>query len=286
MLPSRNTLSDLYRYADLKWDLTAHDESEKMAMKRILAEDLFACTGVDFLFPEEKRFSESEILHWMNAVKRIANHEPLQYVTGKASFFGLLLDVNPSVLIPRPETEELVLMALDNLSASEIHVLDCCTGSGCIALALKSKRADWKVSALDISEAALQTAKKNAEQLNLAIDFFHSDVLAENPLPDLKWDLIISNPPYVAISEKASMETHVLAHEPHLALFVEDEDPLIFYRRLAGLASKHLNPGGKMMLELNPLYAQETAAVFLAYGLNTMLYPDMQGKERMLLVSI
>lgn len=286
MLPSGNTLSDLYRFADLKWDLTAHDESEKTAMKRLLAEDLFGCSGADFLFPEEKRFSESEILQWMNAVKRIANHEPLQYVTGKASFFGLLLDVNPSVLIPRPETEELVLMALDNLTASEIHVLDCCTGSGCIALALKSKRAGWNVSAMDISEAALHTAKQNAEKLNLAIDFFQSDVLAENPLPDLKWDLIISNPPYVAIAEKGSMERHVLAHEPHLALFVEDEDPLIFYRRLAGLASKHLNPGGKMMLELNPLFAQETAALFLAYGLHPTLYTDMQGKERMLLVSI
>ena len=282
MLPKGNTLKDLFDYADIKWHALA-DGSEKPAMKDILAEDLFGIQAAQRRQPETVRLTESQILVWMRAVKRIAAQEPLQYVTGLAAFYGLLFDVNPSVLIPRPETEEMVDLILRRFAPeTSLHVIDFCTGSGCIPVTLKKQRPGWQVQATDISAAALDTARINAVKHGAPVDFFMGDLLTGSGVPEGRWDLLVSNPPYVAQSEEKDMAPHVLNHEPHLALFVPDRDAVMFYRRLAAIAAERLNPGGSVWTELNPLHADESAALFRDKGFAVRLHRDLSGKDRFL----
>lgn len=282
MLPPGNTLKDLFTYADSKWQ-DMPDESEKETMKQILAEDLFGADKSQIRNADNTRFTESQILIWMRAVKRIASNEPIQYVTGKAPFYGLMFDVNPSVLIPRPETEELVDMVLNAFPGNNnIMAVDFCTGSGCIPVTLKTKRSHWHITATDISHEAINTAKKNAEKHRTDIHFFEGDLLTEQGLPKGEWNIIISNPPYVAQSEKEQMENHVLLHEPHLALFVPDNDAIKFYRRLAEIASERLVSNGKLFAELNPMFANECAELFKQKGFSVELHTDLSGKIRFL----
>lgn len=284
MLPSGNTLKDLFVYADSKWQ-DMPDESEKETMKQILAEDLFGADKAQIRNAENIRFTESQLLTWMRAVKRIASNEPIQYVTGKAPFYGLMFEVNPSVLIPRPETEELVEMLLQQFPENNsLQVIDFCTGSGCIPITLKHQRSNWHVEATDISHEALQTAQKNAIKHQTEIHFFEGDMLIENGIPKTDWDIIISNPPYVAKSEEKDMSAHVLEHEPHIALFVPDNDVLLFYRRLAEIASERLTPNGKLFAELNPMFANECAELFKQKGFSVKLHTDLSGKIRFLVV--
>lgn len=285
MLPPGNTLFDLFVYADEKW---AHmpDESEKLAMKHLLAEDLFGIEKTQRRNPETIRLSESQLLTWMRAVKRIASNEPLQYVTGKASFYGFMFEVNPSVLIPRPETEELVELILNSFPADKaLRVIDFCTGSGCIPVTLKKKRPNWEITATDISAEALKTARKNADNHQADIHFFEGDLLSENGVPEGSWDILISNPPYVAQHEEAQMAPHVLQYEPHIALFVPDDDAVRFYRRISEIAQERLQKQGRLFLELNPLYAEECAELFKKNNWATTLHTDLSGKMRFLEVS-
>ncbi|WP_316741245.1 peptide chain release factor N(5)-glutamine methyltransferase [Pedobacter antarcticus] len=214
------------------------------------------------------------------ALSELKTGKPVQHVVHTAWFYGKQFEVTADVLIPRPETEELVEWILQSLNP-DADVLDIGTGSGCIAITIKSKRADVKVRAMDVSEGALVIAKKNAALHHTEIEFLQEDVL--NYSTEQKFDIIVSNPPYITQREKEEMHDHVLLHEPHLALFVTDENPLIFYKAIADLAMNVLKPDGYLFFEINEYLGKEMIAMLK--GLNftdILLKKDMQGKDRMI----
>jgi release factor glutamine methyltransferase len=228
--------------------------------------------------------SQLQVLNPVLALLKEA--KPYQYITGRAVFFHLNLFVGPEVLIPRPETEELVQWIRDDHAAhANLYVLDICTGSGCIALALKSFFSSARVDALDISSSALQTAERNALANQLEVNFFKKDILIETPDHRSPYDIIVSNPPYVPFSDQASMSKTVLHFEPHLALFVPNDDPLLFYKRILNLAPELLKPTGALYFELH----ERTAADLMRWIdekeiFNAFLSHDLSGKQRMLKV--
>jgi len=250
-------------------------------MVRVIWDHSFGVWRTDAAFWEE--IWPAEKASFLEEVfARLQKSEPLAYVLGKAPFMNLVLDVNPSVLIPRPETEELVDWILQSGSMTEKNVLDLCTGSGCIALALR-KYGDWQtVSGLDVSKEALETAQRNGSQLGLAVRWLEVDLLRTDVQFDEKWEVWVSNPPYVLKSESGSILTSVLDFEPSLALFVPDLDPIVFYRIILELGQKYLKPGGALYFELNPMTAGEVVALFAFYGYEKVeLKKDMSGKNRM-----
>ena len=252
-------------YSSIIGQLTARfAKDEAQAMARILIEDLLHLSLPHVLAGIMPPLSVQEGLLVKQAVSRLLNNEPIQYVIGSTTFCGNTFCVNPSVLIPRPETEQLVDMATDIADLLEhVSIMDACTGSGCIAISIKKKRPDWEVYACDISAEALQTARENAKANGAEVHFTHSDVLSDKLLTG-PFDIMVSNPPYVMDKEKSSMEPHVLKREPHLALFVTDDEPLIFYRALAQWGQRSLSSEGWMLAEINPLLSQETKALFEA----------------------
>jgi release factor glutamine methyltransferase len=208
----------------------------------------------------------------------------VQYVTGIADFYGLQLRVTPEVLIPRPETEELVEWILEETApGQELRVMDIGTGSGCIALALKHKRPEWTVTGYDLSEYALAIARENAEKLELDLSFLQGDALKPATFT-APYDIIVSNPPYIPPSEKDRMGASTLAHEPDMALFVPEEDPLLFYREIAGIAEARLEPGGHLFFETNEFNNEQVVELLKALGFASVeARQDIQGKWRMVL---
>lgn len=224
--------------------------------------------------------ADEQLLVWAT-INRLKAGEPVQYVTGIADFYGLQLKVTPAVLIPRPETEELVEWILEDYPKSEVrHLLDVCTGSGCIPLALKARRPGWVIGGFDVSPEALEIATANRDLLGLDIAFTHSDALMEWAAAN--YDIIVANPPYIPPSEKASMSASTLAHEPGLALFVPEDDPLVFYRHIAQEARKVLMDSGQLYLETNEFNNAEVVALLEEMGYQSVTRrQDMAGKWRM-----
>jgi len=216
-------------------------------------------------------------------VERLKQHEPVQYVVGNAEFYGLPFKVDKRVLIPRPETEELVEWILKETKNEHGCLIDLCTGSGCIAIALAKKLPQSKVLACDLSNDALDLARENAQNNGVKVGLFQADVLAENfvdTLPDT--DVIVSNPPYVLEQEKSRMQPNVLDFEPSMALFVPDSDPLLFYRAIAKAAYAKLKSGGSLYVEINQALGKETMALFEQTGLgNVQINNDLYGNPRM-----
>lgn len=214
---------------------------------------------------------------------RLAAGVPLQYVTGKSYFYDRLFSLNYATLIPRPETEELVSQVLNIIGSDSRDVLDIGTGSGCIAISLALEAPQSQVSAWDVAAEAITKAQENANQLCAQVTFKQQDVFAWET--DTKtWDIIVSNPPYVLDTEKAEMEAHVLDHEPHLALFVPDEDPLKFYRVIGDMAQARLKPGGYLCFEINRAFGAHNVAMAEAQGFeNIQLLKDFHGNDRMLI---
>lgn len=230
---------------------------------------------------------EDELSPYMNGqidniLERLLKYEPIQYITGEARFHGMDIKVKPGVLIPRPETDELVDIIIDeNKDREDLRVLDLCTGSGCIALALARNLPFSKVVALDFSSEALEVAKENSDSLKTKIKLIEADIFKWDTAE--KFDIIVSNPPYVMDKESLTMEKNVLNYEPHEALFVRDEDPLVFYTRIADIASHTLVPGGKLYFEINPLTAEELKDMINNKGFtNISLIRDSFGKLRFL----
>lgn len=239
-------------------------------------------------FPE-RRFTESEIVRLKKAAIRLNRGEPVQYITGITDFLGYDIKVQPGVLIPRPETEELVLWMLPFLnqlkaeSEVPLRMLDIGTGSGCIAIALAGRLPGSEVFAIDISEQALEVAKSNAQNNNVSVSFITIDILADNMhlFPHASLDCIVSNPPYVMESEKDRMAVNVLGHEPEAALFVPDDDPLLFYRQIAAKAHKWLKPGGLLFFEINEQLGKACRKEVLNAGFsNVLIGNDLHGKDR------
>lgn len=231
----------------------------------------------------------TDIQNKLNIIaQRLNEHEPIQYILGDAEFLGRRFLVSPAVLIPRPETEELVKLVPLQISSGEenpIRILDIGTGSGCIAISLKELMPFAEVYATDVSEAALAVAQKNIERLEPQVKLLKHDILNEDiPVQDV--DTIVSNPPYVAQQEKTSMQKNVLDHEPHMALFVPDNDPLVFYKAIALRGKKVLKPGGHVVVEINALLGSETISVFESENYsNVILMKDMNGKDRFVLAT-
>lgn len=229
-------------------------------------------------------FSEVEIeltpeleIQIADCVKRLNNHEPIQYIIGKADFLGSTFLVSPSVLIPRPETEELAeLIRQYPISTA----LDIGTGSGCLAISLKLDKPKADVYATDISDEALQVAIQNSERLGASIEFLKHDILTE-VIPVTELDVIVSNPPYITLQEKDKMKPNVLDYEPHLALFVQHTDPLVFYRAIADKSRSALTPGGRVVVEINEHLGKAVADVFANAGYyNVSVVKDINGKDR------
>ncbi|MDR3350376.1 MAG: peptide chain release factor N(5)-glutamine methyltransferase [Prevotellaceae bacterium] len=233
-----------------------------------------------FAFPETE-LSPETARQIQTAIAGLIAHKPLQYLTGETLFCGLPIEVSGAVLIPRPETEELTLWAAGSIQKGAV-VIDLCTGSGCIAVALKKRIPSAEVHACDLSPEALETAQRNAVKNGAGIHFFRCDVLSTVPF-DKKADCIICNPPYVRQSEKAAMRKNVLLYEPHQALFVDDSDPLVFYRAIARFAQQHLQKDGTVFVEINESLGNETKALFTASGFAPVeLRKDINGKDRMI----
>lgn len=226
---------------------------------------------------------EENLLH--QYTKRLLAHEPVQYVLNESWFCGLKFFVDKNVLIPRPETEELVEWIITNcrFPVDELKILDIGTGSGCIPIALKRRIRKAEVWSCDVSEAALSVAKKNAITLGTEVNFLSPDFLDKNTWSQLPvFDIIVSNPPYVPVKDKETMQPNVLNYEPHTALFVPDNDALIFYKVIAEFGKKHLSKEGTIYLEIHEELGEATSELFQAAGYKTELKKDMQGKDRML----
>lgn len=257
-------------------------QREAEQLMRILLEDLF---GIDLkrqLMEPEMRIDELQHALLRKAVQRLLEGEPVQYVTGIAHFDELVFEVNPSVLVPRPETEELVWKIAAQLPTDRpMRLWDIGTGSGCIAIALSKRFPLAKVTAFEVSPLALETAKGNAERLQVTLDFVLDDVLhPQSEAWNEPVDVVVSNPPYIRESEKASMEQNVLDYEPGTALFVPDEDPLLFYRQILSLAKPQLKPGGSVWFEINEALGEDLLDLGHEKGFQARLLEDYAGKPR------
>ncbi len=255
---------------------------EANALALLVFEEVFGVTRTDVYADKIKQISEEESRRLDNIAARLLCHEPVQYVLGSTLFCGHRFAVNSSVLIPRPETEDLVALVTEEQKGRSIRLLDGGTGSGCIAVSLALALPDAEVEAWDISPEALAVAQKNAQANQAQVDFRLQSLLEAAP-ENCRFDCIVSNPPYVRELEKSTMEANVLNYEPRLALFVPDNDPLLFYRALADLGKATLAPGGVIYAEINEYLGKETASLFKERGYrDTEILRDAFGKERML----
>lgn len=250
------------------------DEINQMIL--MLMEHEFGLPSFKLLAGSDVKWNSEVQSRWADYIDRLNRHEPVQYILGEADFFGRKFRVNPSVLIPRPETEELVHYVKQY---NPKRILDIGTGSGCIAISLQLETQAMMV-ATDVSDGALALAKQNAKQLNAKVKFQKHNVLThELPFADL--DLIVSNPPYIPMREKNAMKLNVLNYEPHVALFVENDDPLIFYKAIVEKSRKTLVAGGKVVVEINENYGADVAAVFRNAGYNNVIvHKDTMQKDR------
>lgn len=249
----------------------------------LLTEAYLKMSRLQVALLRDKEVSKPALAKFASARERLLKHEPIQHILGETEFFNLMFQVSKDVLVPRPETEELVQWILDDLRSEPKHIklLDIGTGSGCIAISLAKNLPDAEISAMDISAKALETAKLNAVNNKVAINFAENNVLELEKL-EQDLNLIVSNPPYVRELEKAQMHPNVLDYEPDTALYVKDDDPLIFYRKITRLAQKALKPGGKLYFEINQYLGLETEKLLQDYGFKTELRKDIYGNFRML----
>ena len=275
------------------------DEQEIESFFFILTEYLHNLKRVDVALNPNFELSDAEVEKWNAILAQLQQEKPIQYITGEAWFYGLKFEVNENTLIPRPETEELVEWILNSpitKHPSPINILDIGTGTGCIPISLKSNLPQANVSAIDVSEKALEVAKRNAVSNKVEINFIQTNILEVEDLSQLQssithhpssYNIIVSNPPYVRNLEKEEIKKNVLDYEPHLALFVEDTDALLFYRKIAQLALKNLTPNGLLFFEINQYLGKETVELLENLGFkNIELKKDMYGNDRMIRCSI
>lgn len=266
-----------------------YDNSEAAQIADMVLENITGWSRIDRVMNKTLPLLPQNVAKFDQFTRELMEHRPVQYVLNESWFAGMKLFVDERVLIPRPETEELVDWIVkelkgDNEEGEGYLILDIGTGSGCIPLALKKNLPAASVSAIDISEGALEVARKNAGIQNLYIDFRLIDILSltqTKPLP--RYDLIVSNPPYIPLRDRETMRKNVLDYEPWQALFVKDDDPFVFYRAIAQFASSHLKPGGKIFVEIHEDLVEGVLGVFKTEGfVHSQLKADMQGKNRML----
>ena len=255
------------------------EPQEVQAMIRVICEDVFHYDQVDVALRQESELPDFAQQRIGDIIARLRRQEPLQYIVGHARFHGHKFKVTPAVLIPRPETEQLVDLIIDENTASDLRVLDMGTGSGCIAISLARALKFAQVDALDVSRDALEVARENAAALKVKVRFFESDMLA--PQPPARYDIIVSNPPYVCWSEREAMEANVKDYEPGQALFVPDNDPLLFYKAIAPYAAQSLERGGRLYLEINQRFGNEVKCLLEENGFDEVrIIEDSYGNTR------
>ncbi|MDA9804189.1 peptide chain release factor N(5)-glutamine methyltransferase [Flavobacteriaceae bacterium] len=272
-----NSLEDLYSIEELQ------------SIFYLLAEKLLHLSRIDIALQLDDTLTSDEEINFNKAIDRLKIYEPVQYILGETEFFGYPFLVNKQVLIPRPETEELVSWIIEDVDKKETTILDIGTGSGCIAISLAKKLNNAVVSAIDISNKAIEVAKKNALINNVNVEYSSVDVLnfEDKLVLQDKWkskfDIIVSNPPYVRMQEKKLMQLNVIDHEPDIALFVEDDDPLLFYKRISELSRQYLKHNGTLYLEINEYLGVEMEKMLNEAGFKHVeLKKDMFGKNRMI----
>ena len=244
---------------------SAYDARECNTIARYIVEEMSGMSYTDILVKDTK-FSEVEREKAKEITKRLLRGEPLQYILGYSYFCDLKICVDNNVLIPRPETEEICRLIIEREQNNSPRILDVCTGSGCIALAMRNGIKNSKVEGVDISEGALKIAQRNNDLCCCNVDFYKYDVLEDSPKITNSYDIIISNPPYICQFEKEVMAHNVLDNEPHIALFVNDNDPIVFYRKIADLGNSILKSKGKLYFEINPLFVNELREMLLEKG--------------------
>lgn len=259
---------------------------EVLAFFSRLCESYLYLKRVEIPLNLKRNLTDTERSFFDVALQKLEKFVPIQYILGETEFYALHFKVGPGVLIPRPETEELVDLIIKQAPKGEISILDIGTGSGCIAVSLAKFLPHAKVTAFDISQDALTIASQNAAQNGVEVSFVEKDILTTDALHQ-NFDIIVSNPPYVLNIEKQKMQPNVLEHEPHTALFVPDEDPLLFYRKITQLAQNHLNPNGKLYFEINEALGNETVHLLESLGFkNVMLKKDFFGKDRVVVAKV
>ena len=261
---------------------STHTVGEIKALTRIIATELLGISQTAFYLADEIKLDAEQTHLLTNAIERLQQHEPIQYILGYSDFCGLRFAVTPAVLIPRPETSELIEWIATESSTAK-SILDIGTGSGCIAVSLATMMPQARVTAWDISTQALAVAQKNSTANDCNVLFEERDILTYEPTEE-KYDVIVSNPPYIKEVEKKEMEENVLLWEPHLALFVPDSDPLLFYRTIAEKAQKMLTPGGYLFFEINREHGADTVAMLQTMNYrNIALRKDLAGNDRMVM---
>ena len=275
---------------------TLYDAQEIESFFYLILECFHNKKRIDLALDPNMEMDAMQLLRWESVLSELKKEKPIQYILGETEFYGLPFLVNENTLIPRPETEELVEWIIKStkyeIQSTKLRILDIGTGSGCIAISLAKNFPNAEVSAIDVSEKALATAKKNAEINKVEVDFINVDILKINDLVELptsnfqlptQFDIIVSNPPYVRNLEKAEIKSNVLEYEPHLALFVEDTDALLFYRKIAQLAQQNLSENGKLFFEINQYLGKETVELLEDLGFkNIELKKDIYGNDRMI----
>ena len=261
-----------------------YDKNEVDSFFFILLEHYLGYNRIKLALEPELTISEKDSQLFLDALKALKHQQPIQYILGETEFFGIPFKVNNDVLIPRPETEELVASIINDVSnLDKITILDIGTGSGCIAIALAKHLPNASVFALDVSAAALKVAKKNAELNTVSIEFLEADILNFKHFTSEKFDIIVSNPPYVRQLEKPYMKANVLDNEPHLSLFVTNEDPLQFYKAITKFAVNNLNNKGMLYFEINEYLGNEMTQLLEKYNFSdVLLKQDIFNKDRMI----
>lgn len=259
-----------------------YGQGEAKAMTGIIVEEVLRLSAVDVALRKDTEISRFSADRVDAVVDRLLRWEPIQYVFGHARFYGGTVEVNDKVLIPRPETEELVDLVVRRWGrVSDLRVMDFCTGSGCIAVTLARVLPFASVTGVDISGEAFEVARRNAALQHVRVEWRQADVLALTPPAEPCLDIITANPPYVLDSERASMDANVLDYEPHLALFVPDADPLRFYGPICRYAAAALRPGGYLYMEINPIFADDVRRLMASSGLeDAVVLPDISGRMR------
>lgn len=263
-----------------------YDEKEVESFFYIVLDAFHQMKRIDVAMRPDFELDSIQLLQWETVLSQLKEQKPIQYILGETEFFGLPFYVNENTLIPRPETEELVDWILQqskgNSRKATLKILDIGTGSGCIAISLAKNLPYAEVYALDVSDKALEVAQKNGKNNNVNVQFLHQSILDTVDL-EQQFDIIVSNPPYVRQLEKEEIKKNVLDYEPHLALFVEDDDALLFYRKIAQLAQKNLSAGGELYFEINQYLGKEMVSLLEIYKFsNIELRKDIYGNDRMI----
>jgi release factor glutamine methyltransferase len=272
---------------DIKNSLSSiYDKREIQSFIYIIFEYVLNYAKIDTVINKNKEIAEDKCEKIYSILERLKKEEPIQYILGETEFYDLTFNVNESTLIPRGETEELVQLVINENRDKKISILDIGTGSGCIAISIAKNLPLAKVSALDISEKAIETAKTNAERNEVEVNFFLEDILNRKHTHE-KYDLIVSNPPYICNSEKTLMQTNVLDYEPHTALFVDDNNPLIFYKEIALFAKENLSDNGLLYFEINEALAKEMKEMLENYSYkNIEIIKDINDRDRIVKAQI